>query len=74
MEDDLRVEALLAALHEAEAEVEAVPKDVDQLVHHDEAGRTAHHPDVEATKPEILAPSAWDSHTDSDATTRCPKA
>ena len=76
MEDDLRVEALPAALHEAEAEVEAAPEDVDQLVHHDEADSAAHHLDAEAAKPEILAlkPSAWGSHTGSVAPIHCLKA
>ena len=76
MEDDHRVEALPAALHEAEGEVEAAQEDADQLVHLDEADSAAHHLDAEEARPEILAhrPSAWGSHTERDAATRCLKA
>ena len=76
LEDDPRVEALPAALHEAEGEVEAAPEDADQLVHHDEADSAAHHSDAEAARPEILAlrPSAWGSHTGSGAPIHCLKA
>ena len=76
MEDDLRVEALPAALHEAEGEVEAALEDVDQLAHHDEADNAAHHSDVEAAKPKIpaLKPSVWGSHTGSGAPIHCLKA
>ena len=76
MEDDHRVVALHAALHEAEAEAEVALEDVDQLVHHDEADSAAHHSDAEAAKPEIpaLRPSAWDSHTGSGAPTHYLKA
>jgi hypothetical protein len=76
LEDDLRVVALPAALHEAEAEAEVAPEDVDQLVHHDEADSAAHHSDAKVAKPEILAPrpSAWGSHTGSGATIHYLKA
>ena len=76
MEDDHRAEDSFAAHHEAEEEVEAAPEDVEQPAHHDGADSAALHSEVEGARQETLAPrpSAWGSHTERDAATRCLKA
>ena len=76
MGDDHRVEALPAAFHEAEEEVEAAPEDVAQPAAHYGADSAAHHSEVEAARQETLAPrpNAWVSHTESGAPIHCLKA